>query len=256
MQAIPGPAAEVKRCAKCGEVKPLGEFHRDASNTRDGRQRRCKACQSPNQAAHARHQQAPALLAQGLKACTACGRILPLAGFAPDARKPSGRQSQCRECRQAAGQRRRQADPEAERRQKHERYWANPERMRELARDRYVATREQRLERERSRYRDDPQYREYRKSLAAISRQTARRIVLERYGTVCACCGTADDLSIDHVDGGGKRHRDELAGGRQIASDELYRWLIANDFPEGFQVLCRSCNASKGEGATCSLRHV
>jgi len=92
MQAIPGPAAEVKRCAKCGEVKPLGEFHRDASNTRDGRQRRCKACQSPNQAAHARHQQAPALLAQGLKACTACGRILPLAGFAPDARKPSGRQ--------------------------------------------------------------------------------------------------------------------------------------------------------------------
>jgi hypothetical protein len=33
-----------KRCSKCGEVKDLTEFHRNAS-TRDGLQRSCKPCQ-------------------------------------------------------------------------------------------------------------------------------------------------------------------------------------------------------------------
>jgi hypothetical protein len=32
-----------KPCSKCGEVKPLSEYHR-APNTRDGHAARCKAC--------------------------------------------------------------------------------------------------------------------------------------------------------------------------------------------------------------------
>ena len=34
---------ETKRCTKCGETKPLDEFHRNASS-KDGRMPRCKAC--------------------------------------------------------------------------------------------------------------------------------------------------------------------------------------------------------------------
>ena len=34
---------ETKRCTKCGEVKPVSEFHKK-KRARDGRQARCKAC--------------------------------------------------------------------------------------------------------------------------------------------------------------------------------------------------------------------
>ena len=33
----------MKLCSKCGELKPLSEFHR-AANTKDGRRKDCKAC--------------------------------------------------------------------------------------------------------------------------------------------------------------------------------------------------------------------
>ena len=35
----------VKRCAKCGKTKTLGEFHRSASG-KDGRASRCKQCRN------------------------------------------------------------------------------------------------------------------------------------------------------------------------------------------------------------------
>lgn len=34
-----------KRCSKCGEEKPLSEYHR-SSSSRDGRMSRCKTCRS------------------------------------------------------------------------------------------------------------------------------------------------------------------------------------------------------------------
>lgn len=78
-----------------------------------------------------------------------------------------------------------------------------------------------------------------------------RQRVFAHYGTTCACCGTADALTIDHVNGDGKRHREEIGHrGR-----EIYAWLIRNDFPPGFQTLCKSCNCSKREGERCQLIH-
>jgi hypothetical protein len=41
-------------------------------------------------------------------------------------------------------------------------------------------------------------------------------------------------LSIDHVSGGGNKHRHELG----LIGDEFYKWLIVNGFPEGYQTLC------------------
>lgn len=35
----------MKRCAKCGEIKTLAEFHRSASNN-SGRASRCKQCRN------------------------------------------------------------------------------------------------------------------------------------------------------------------------------------------------------------------
>jgi hypothetical protein len=36
----------------------------------------------------------------------------------------------------------------------------------------------------------------------------------------------------------------------------MYRWLRDDGLPEGFQVLCLSCNDSKGTGERCTLAHI
>jgi hypothetical protein len=45
--------AETKRCPKCGERKPVGEFWRKTGSP-DGRQCHCKACQRAQQAARSK----------------------------------------------------------------------------------------------------------------------------------------------------------------------------------------------------------
>jgi len=61
----------------------------------------------------------------------------------------------------------------------------------------------------------------------------------------CTCCGEKmlQFLSIDHIEGGGRRHREEIGN--------MYRWLISNSFPEGYQVLCHNCNLAKGFYGQC-----
>ena len=88
------------------------------------------------------------------------------------------------------------------------------------------------------------------REIAARHRGGLKKAVLDHYGNVCACCGTTDRLTIDHVNGDGDEHRARVGGGWAI-----YRWLVRNGFPEGFQTLCRPCNASKKRGARCRLEH-
>ena len=54
----------------------------------------------------------------------------------------------------------------------------------------------------------------------------------------CNCCGEIelDFLSIDHIGGGGNEHR------KKLGNLTIFEWLIKNDFPSGFQVLCMNCN--------------
>jgi hypothetical protein len=64
----------------------------------------------------------------------------------------------------------------------------------------------------------------------------------------CVCCGEdhIEFLAIDHINGGGNKHRRQLSGNR-----EIYLWLIKNNFPNGFQILCHNCNLSKGFYGYC-----
>lgn len=63
----------------------------------------------------------------------------------------------------------------------------------------------------------------------------------------CACCRecTYEFLAIDHINGGGTQHR------KQLGSKYIYSWLIKNNFPEGFQVLCHNCNSAKSFYGIC-----
>lgn len=86
----------------------------------------------------------------------------------------------------------------------------------------------------------------YRKQMKS-KRVERREIVLKHYGgnpPRCAICNgdSYDTLCIDHVNGGGNKHRAEL----KRKTDGFYRWLIEQNFPDGFRVLCHNCNNTLG----------
>jgi hypothetical protein len=72
-----------------------------------------------------------------------------------------------------------------------------------------------------------------------------RREVLTYYGngvTACAECGydTFESLDIDHIDGVKNYKGTARSHGKQ-----LIFWLYKNNYPKGFQTLCRNCNWEK-----------
>lgn len=76
-----------------------------------------------------------------------------------------------------------------------------------------------------------------------------KKIVFDRYGNECSCCGEAEPkfLTIDHVNDDGAEHRKEVSAGIV-----LFRWLVANDFPETFRILCFNCNSGRyHNGGVC-----
>jgi hypothetical protein len=72
-------------------------------------------------------------------------------------------------------------------------------------------------------------------------RIVARKKVVEYYGGKCSCCGEKeyDFLTIDHVNGGGTKHR------KIVSSALLPSLIIKNNYPDDYQILCYNCNCSK-----------
>lgn len=73
--------------------------------------------------------------------------------------------------------------------------------------------------------------------------------MLEAYGGKCACCGENNQefLAIDHIEGGGRQHRTQLAA-RGV---NFRAWIRKNNFPEGFRLLCHNCNQATGLYGYC-----
>jgi len=70
---------------------------------------------------------------------------------------------------------------------------------------------------------------------------------IEAYGGKCKCCSEERMvfLCVDHINNDGNIHRKKL---KTRGGSQMYLWLIGNDFPEGFQVLCMNCNHAKRFG--------
>ena len=77
--------------------------------------------------------------------------------------------------------------------------------------------------------------------------------VLNHYGDKCVCCGESHEefLTIDHINGGGNKHR------KKFGISRISEWLVKNNYPEGFQVLCMNCNFIKGthNKPFCKVHH-
>lgn len=71
--------------------------------------------------------------------------------------------------------------------------------------------------------------------------------VLSHYNPKLKCvCGFSDIdcLEIDHKNGGGNLERitTHLSGKGRRVGPVMHRWLKNNNYPKGFQVLCKNCN--------------
>lgn len=74
-----------------------------------------------------------------------------------------------------------------------------------------------------------------------------REDVLFHYGGKCECCGEnkKEFLSIDHINGGGNKHR------KDIGHLSICKWLKKNNYPKGFRILCHNCNMAKAFYGYC-----
>lgn len=65
--------------------------------------------------------------------------------------------------------------------------------------------------------------------------------ILSRYGYKCRCCGESNELflTIDHINNDGNKHRKEMN------YRSIYVWLVKNNYPDNFQILCYNCNCGK-----------
>jgi len=131
-------------------------------------------------------------------------------------------------------------------------YAENRERAIEYRRDWYQGNREESLERRAWRYRENL---EDERATQRKHRTELRRQVFAHYGTACACCGSTENLSIDHVDGNGGDHREAMWGRRNGGGAQFWRWIVKQGFPPGYQTLCMPCNQSKNDGQHCRLTH-
>lgn len=105
-----------KVCARCNEAKPLEEFPPD-KRKRDGRDSWCHVCHArrcreaywaekgiPESEWPRLHQEVDTRAARrdsipdGLKRCSRCDEVKPLAEFSPDQDRRDGRRSECRVC--------------------------------------------------------------------------------------------------------------------------------------------------------------
>jgi len=117
------------------------------------------------------------------------------------------------------------------------------ERQREYARAYYWRNRDARVAYQRSRPKELVRERN-RQSRAKLKAE-----VYSHYGSVCSCCGESNlgFLSIDHINGGGFKHRTEVGGGLGILYD-----IRKRGYPPEFQILCFNCNLGRQlNGGVC-----
>jgi hypothetical protein len=91
--------------------------------------------------------------------------------------------------------------------------------------------------------------------LVRESNLALKREVFEAYGGArCSCKGCPERknpifefLTLNHVGGGGTKHRRALGGKRipgggfSFGGQHTYRWLRRKGFPPGYNVLCWNC---------------
>jgi hypothetical protein len=164
---------------------------------------------------------------EDMKRCLKCQKIKPLKEFIPIHVRKTGKkysENRCRECYN-----------------KYNREWRAKEgnRYKDKQRKRWhdrlnTMTVIERLE-----------FNERMAKKVRTANKKLKDLVYDVYGDHCVCCGESEGsfLTIDHINNDGAEHR-RLTGIKN-GGTVFYRWLIRNDFPKDFQVLCWNCQWGK-----------
>ena len=100
-------------------------------------------------------------------------------------------------------------------------------------------------------YKKKPRKRSLANASARKYRGNVREKILFHYSggdPKCACCGekNAVILCLDHINNDGAKDR-KMRGGQP----GVMRWIIDNNFPPEFQILCFNCNFAKYRLGKC-----
>jgi len=95
---------------------------------------------------------------------------------------------------------------------------------------------------------DSSKYKQTKSETGKKFRTNQKQKIINAYGGKCICCGETNKefLTIDHINGKGRQHRRELGG-----SSFLYKYIIDNNFPTEFRLLCMNCNFAIGMYGYC-----
>jgi len=122
----------------------------------------------------------------------------------------------------------------------------NPEHVKELSRQNYSKHKEKN-----------------RPRLSKRGKEIRKKTKLEVYAHYsngvpkCACCGVTgiEFLTVDHIIPRFEMKKDrkliEKGLRTNFKAHRLSQWLIKNNFPKGFQILCWNCNFAKGVFGKC-----
>jgi hypothetical protein len=85
----------------------------------------------------------------------------------------------------------------------------------------------------------------------SLDLRATKKKVFDHYGGKCVCCSesTLTFLALDHIEGGGEKHRKDLNTG---CGYRFYKWIVKNGFPTGFQILCHNCHFAKTVEGGCA----
>jgi hypothetical protein len=129
----------------------------------------------------------------------------------------------------------------------------NKERVKETTRAWELNNKDKRLASKKAYYhRDIEKSREYSRTQNKKHTQMLYDTVITHYGGTppkCNCCGESEKtfLVLDHINNNGTKQRKKIGTGYK-----LFSWIIKNNFPDEYQVLCSNCNLSKMRGkGTC-----
>lgn len=81
---------------------------------------------------------------------------------------------------------------------------------------------------------------EHTRNISKRNKQFLKHETIKAYGGKCSGCDEDFPLflTVDHIAGGGCKHRKSIGDG----GGAIYRWLYNQNYPEGFRLLCHNCN--------------
>lgn len=179
-----------------------------------------------------------------MKTCTKCNKNLPLTNFIKRKDKRDGYGSWCIECNKEYRRKYRDAHQEEIRFLVQRWRLNNLEIIKKRGHENYIKNREKRIE-------SNKKYaKTHRKQINTCVRKRERFLrqeCLNHYGGKCNCCGEErfEFLSMDHINGGGNKHR------KETNYRKLNHWLKQNNYPAEFRVLCHNCNHALGSYGYC-----